>query len=74
MANALYAGSTLSTAINDSSSPEALEEAIAEVHSKIPLESVLLSDVLGELVDSYRDYCSSLELQLPGLPEQFAQL
>ncbi|MCB0330542.1 MAG: HDOD domain-containing protein [Bdellovibrionales bacterium] len=70
MIDALYAGSTLSQAINEKSSSGTLEDAIAEINSKISLESVLLSDVLGKLVDSYRDYCSSLELQLPGLPEE----
>ncbi|MCI5065102.1 HDOD domain-containing protein [bacterium] len=73
MVYALYAGRKLSEAINEYDSGEVIEDAVVEVNSKLPFETLLLSDVLGQLADTFRDYCSSLELQLPGIDDKLEQ-
>ncbi|MCB0321429.1 MAG: HDOD domain-containing protein, partial [Bdellovibrionales bacterium] len=70
----LYCGTTLSTAINEDGSKEGLEAALSKIGNRLPSEDILLSEVLGSLVDTYRDHCASLELNLPELPQELRQI
>ncbi len=69
MADSLFAAHTISEVIISKGSKEDLQQALIDIHDKIELESVLLSDVVGNLAKTFRNHCDSLDLPLPDLPQ-----
>jgi HD-like signal output (HDOD) protein len=67
---ALFAGLTLSAAISDDGSAEAIEKAILHINNKVSIDTTQISDALGNLVQAFQDYCSALDLKLPPMPEE----
>ncbi len=68
-AEPLYAARNISAAIVANKSPQEVDALLAQLNTKVKLDSKMLRKVVGQLPAIFKDHCQSLEVNLPQLPE-----
>jgi len=69
MASSLHAAKKISNIIVFSKDKSELDSVLKDINQKTGIKIDAISDVIGELPNSFRHHCSSLEVSLPTLPE-----
>lgn len=68
-ASTLFAARNLSNVIAAGKSKEDVDAALDKIKANTSLSPSDLADIIGRLPEYYKDYCASVELTLPPLPE-----
>ena len=74
LAQALFAGGALADAFSGEDPLKQLETAIIEIDKILPLPSTLLTDSVQSFIECYDQYCSSMEVALPPLPDDVVNM
>lgn len=69
VAKAVAASSQISGVLVSSKTKDVLDSTIAEVRTRYSLDGETLNRTLGELPTLFKNHCTSIDLQLPSLPE-----
>lgn len=65
----LFAARNLSNVIAAGKSKEDVDAALEKIKASTNISPAALGGIIGRLPEYYRDYCASVELTLPALPE-----
>lgn len=69
VSKAIFAAQNISDVVVHSKNKQQLDAIISSVTAKIGLPPRALNSIVGELPNTFKNHCSSIELQLPSLPE-----
>jgi len=68
ISEALFASHSISAIISQGGSKEELQQALSKITQTTKFDSSLMTDVMTEVTERFKDHCSSLDLHLTALP------
>lgn len=69
VARSLYAGRAVSHSVTSGDNREKVDALLAQITKRAGITMENLSGVMGKINDTFKTHCTSLDLQLPALPE-----
>lgn len=74
VAQALFAGGKLAESFAQSEPRQHMETVLLEIKNLLPIEMQILTSSLTTFVTSYEHFCTSMEVALPPLPNEFLEM